>query len=168
MNWEALGVIADIIGAVAVVATLIYLTIEIRLNRMAIESDSLDSLAAGWNSLNVHVMDDPELAEIWVKGFSDPDSLDPIQRTRFMMMGQSYINHFMTVKKHHDAGTLPESEWQVHAAGTAHAMCSPGGKWLCKNVAVTPEVLEVFREFRDDVGKETRHQIGPYTDSGST
>ena len=72
MNWEALGVIADIIGAVAVVATLIYLTIEIRLNRMAIESDSLDSLAAGWNSLNVHVMDDPELAEIWVKGFRSP------------------------------------------------------------------------------------------------
>ena len=127
MNWEALGVIADVIGAAAVVGTLIYLALEIRLNRMAIESDSLDSLSAGWNSLNVHVMGDAELAEIWVKGFSDPDSLDPIHNTRFMMMGQSYINQFMTVKKHHEAGTLSESERQFHALGTAHATRSPGG-----------------------------------------
>ena len=84
-----------------------------------------------------------------------------------MMMGQSYINHFMTVKKHHDAGTLPASEWKIHAAGTAHMMCSPGGKWLSENIAVTPEVLEVFRNFRDDVGKKTQLEIAPYADSGS-
>ena len=135
---------------------------------MAIESDPLGSLAARSNSLNVHIIDDPELGEIWGKGFSDPDSLDPIHKTRFMMMGPSYINQFMTVKKHHEAGTSPESERQFHALGTAHATRSPGGKRLSENVAVTPEVLEVFREFSDKVGKETLYEIASYTDTGST
>ena len=72
MNWETIGVLAEVAGAVAVVTTLIFLTIEIRRNRDAIESSSVDAWGAGWNAFNVLVMADRELAEIWNKGFADP------------------------------------------------------------------------------------------------
>jgi hypothetical protein len=104
MNWEAIGVIAEVIGAFAVVFTLAFLTMETRRNRIATESAAVDALAAGWNFLNVEVMGDSELSEIWVKGFDNPESLSEAQLNRFMFMGQSYLNQFMTVKKHHDGG----------------------------------------------------------------
>ena len=52
MNWEIATAIAEMAGAVAVVATLIYLAGEVRQNRKAIESASIDALSAGWNDLN--------------------------------------------------------------------------------------------------------------------
>ena len=79
MDWTAIGVVAEIIGAAVVVVTLIYLAREVRQNRVAIESTAVDSLADGWNSLNTHMMDDPELAHIWTTGFPHPENLDSIQ-----------------------------------------------------------------------------------------
>ena len=155
MNWEAIGVIAEVIGAFAVVFTLAFLTMETRRGRVAVESSSIDSLGAGWNALNVHVFSDPDLCELWNKGFNEPASLNKVELTRFMLMGQSYINHFMTVKRHHDAGTLPEGQWASHSAGTAQFMCSPGGRWLRENVAITTDVEEFFRSFDDKERKST-------------
>ena len=40
MNWEALGTIAEIVGAAAVLITLIYLSIQTRLTRIAAEETS--------------------------------------------------------------------------------------------------------------------------------
>ena len=36
MNWEALGAIGEIVGAVAVIATLAYLAVQIRQNSLAL------------------------------------------------------------------------------------------------------------------------------------
>ena len=155
MNWDAIGAIAEVMGATTVVITLAFLTIETRRNRLTAESASIDSLGAGWNALNVHVMSDPDLCELWNKGYHEPASLNEVQLTRFMLMGQSYVNHFMTVMKHHDAGTLPEQQWVAHSAAEAQLMCSPGGRWLRENIAITPEVEEFFRSFDDRERKET-------------
>ena len=35
MHWEAIGAASELVGAIAVVATLVYLTIQIRLSRQA-------------------------------------------------------------------------------------------------------------------------------------
>ncbi len=40
MNWEALGTLAEIVGAIAVVITLVYLSIQTRLTRIATEETS--------------------------------------------------------------------------------------------------------------------------------
>ena len=157
MNWEAIGVIAEVVAALAVVVTLAFLTIETRRNRIAIESGSLDTLAGGWNTLNALVIEDPETADIWAKGFSDPDSLTPTQRTRFFFIGQSYINHFMTVKKHYDAGTLPEEEWVMALSATARTFNSPGGKWICEKAAITPGMVDLIREYE---GAQRSHEDG--------
>jgi len=155
MNWDAIGVIAESAGALAVVVTLAFLTIETRRNRITGESTSLDSMASGWNGIIVHIMTDPELCEIWTKGFANPDNLNEGQLTRFMLMGQALVNHFATIKKHYDSGSLPEPEWKVHSAGTAHVLCSPGGHWLRKNVGVTPDVEELFQSFDDNLSRES-------------
>lgn len=150
MNWEAIGAASEIIGALAVVITLIFLVVEMRHGRKATEAASVDLLSAGWNVLNGHLMDDAELCSFFFAGLNDPDTLDAEQKTRVMIVGQSYINHFMTVKKYYDAGHLPEEEWNYHSAGISRLMNSPGGKWICDVAAVTPSVQDVFNGFIED------------------
>ena len=150
MNWEILGIIAEIVGAAAVVVTLIFLTKETRLNRLAAESNSVDALAAGWNELNTNLLNDPELCELWVKAFANPEALSELEQLRFMLLGQCYVNHFSTAKKHYDAGTLPKKDWDAHKNGSGQIMNTPGGLWLLNNIVVTADVKHALVDFERD------------------
>ena len=46
MNWEAIGAIGEVIGALAVVASLIYLASQIRQNNKLARNDSLQTVAS--------------------------------------------------------------------------------------------------------------------------
>jgi hypothetical protein len=124
-----------------------YLISEVRQGRQVAESAAVDLLAAGWNNLNNQICADPEFARMWFDGMADPASLEGDKKDRFFLMAQSYINHFMTVKKHHDLGHLPEEEWLYHSVGISHLMNSPGGKMVIKTAAITPSVRAVFEKY---------------------
>lgn len=49
MNWEAIGTLAEIVGAAAVVASLIYLAIQVRYSN---KQSELESYRHTWSSLN--------------------------------------------------------------------------------------------------------------------
>src|SRR5207248_10188716 len=44
LNWEAIGAIANLFAALGVIATLIYLAMQIRQNTKAVRSSSIESL----------------------------------------------------------------------------------------------------------------------------
>ena len=154
MSWDSISVLAEVVSAVAVVVTLIFLIVELRRNRLATESASVDRLSEGWNTINGHVLDDPDFAHVFFEGLADPESLTPSQRDRFILLFQSYTNHFTTVKKHYDDGTLPQEIWDYHASGMSVLANSPGGKFACAAGSITPAVRAVFEsyegEYRED------------------
>jgi hypothetical protein len=47
VNWEALGAVANLLAAIGVIATLIYLAIQIRQNTKAVRSSSIQNLIHG-------------------------------------------------------------------------------------------------------------------------
>ena len=97
MNWDAIGAMGEIIGAVAVIATLYYLSNQIKINSDQLEKandyqraqSTMDS-----NSFYVQVwqplMQDAELASIYLKGINE-EPMDPISEFRFC----TYINTFL-------------------------------------------------------------------------
>lgn len=136
-------------SALAVVVTLVFLAVELRDNRDATRSSALDSLAIGFNSTSAHIFSDPELTEIWLKRMEDPESLSEIERTRLVLMVQSYVNTYTSVRKYHQSGALPENEWLVYSQGMAGFMNTPGGYWLRENIAITPSVITEFEKYKD-------------------
>ena len=144
MNWDAIGIVAEIVSAIAVVVSLLFLALEVRRNRNATESASVATLAEGFNSTNALLASDPELSAIWIKGMSDPTSLTEVESMRFIATTQSYINHFSTVIKYHESGLLPEEEWLSHYHSMHHIFNSPGGKWLRDKINMAPAVRAVF------------------------
>ncbi len=67
MNWEAVGVIGEWIGGVAVFATLLYLAIQIKQNTKQLKSNSLDTLAHRMDAVLHTEARDVQLAKLMDK-----------------------------------------------------------------------------------------------------
>ena len=71
MNWEAISAIGQIVGALAVVVSLIYLAREIRSNARRSRVASLETVIRWLGQLAEH----PDLRELYYRGLQDFESL---------------------------------------------------------------------------------------------
>ena len=121
MNWEALGAIGEIVGAIAVVATLGYLAVQVRHSREATQANtrSLRSVArieSGryWTEEVIRMALSPDMATIVSKGMVDAKALDDDERERLVawytqhMIAKDYLFH------QYKDGMLPEDSWEAH------------------------------------------------------
>ena len=77
MNWEAIGAIGESLGAIGVIATLIYLAVQIRQNSKTIEAQMYQSRSHMAEERYGQVADSPYLAAIYCKLESDGHPFDP-------------------------------------------------------------------------------------------
>ena len=84
MNWEALGAIGELAGAGGVIISLLYLGLQI--NRQNIESrfTAVQELVKDSNIFFGAAAENREVAEIWVKGIENFDTLDQVDKARFL------------------------------------------------------------------------------------
>jgi len=88
VNWEAISAIGQIVGAIAVVISLIYLATEIRSNARSARQLSLDSINRWAGQLVEH----PDLAELYYRGIRDFRSLKSSDLVQFSaLMGQLFF-----------------------------------------------------------------------------
>ena len=90
MNWEAIGAIAELVGAIGVVASLVYLARQIghsntqmRQNTRALELAALDASTEQGLEIRKFIFGSEALTEIWLQGCDDYHSLDLNSRARF-------------------------------------------------------------------------------------
>ncbi|MCR9094615.1 MAG: hypothetical protein NXI30_10400 [bacterium] len=86
MNWEAIGAIGEIIGALGVIITLLYLASQLRQNTRALGVTSIDSTTQVGNEIRSLMASDPVVTELYYRGLRDPDSLDEIERERLRLI----------------------------------------------------------------------------------
>jgi hypothetical protein len=92
ITLQDLGNIGEFVGAIGVVATLIYLTIQIRQNtasvRTAAGMDTARQVAAWADRMVVY----PDLGRIYNLAAEDPNSLEPEEASRFLLyMAQMFF-----------------------------------------------------------------------------
>jgi len=83
VNWEAISAIGQIVGAIAVVISLIYLAREIRSNARATRRTEMRSTLDAVTRFAQQVATHPDLAELRNRGFQDLESLEGTDRARF-------------------------------------------------------------------------------------
>jgi len=92
---EDLGNLGDFIGGLAVVATLVYLAIQVRQNTAQLRRASdLAVVEAGdltfqsFSRFREQIISSSEVAELYLKGIRDPDALMSSEKLRFNMLVQ--------------------------------------------------------------------------------
>ena len=83
MNWDAIGAIGEILAAIAVVATLIYLAKQIQQNSQAVEVSALRDTTEQWNRWSEVLATSPHLAEIVLRGNKSYRSLSEVEALQY-------------------------------------------------------------------------------------
>jgi len=103
MNREANGAVAELAGAFGVILSLIYLAKQISAtsdndnqNTMALLNQNEASSLSGVLEIYKPQIADPSVAELMLQGYSDIDSLIPVDRHRFATMPLAIVESHQT------------------------------------------------------------------------
>ncbi len=93
MNWEAAAAIGEIIGAVVVVVTILYLAKQIRQNSQALQIAALRDTTAQWNLWSELLVSTPDLAAIVARGNKSYRQLHQEEALRYGAYIQSFFDN---------------------------------------------------------------------------
>lgn len=128
MNWNAIGAVAELLGAAAVVVTLVYLSRQIRDQNRAIETSTRDSAFHQLQEWNYQLMADPRLSVVFQRGALSADwgDLSEDDRARFIHVMYSFYKLFENIYLHSLAGSIEADVWEQNKAVFVAYASQPG------------------------------------------
>ena len=86
MNWEAIGAVGELVGALAVLVTLVYLSMQIRQNTKSVQAAAVDSVNSQVSRCREVIFADAEVANMFRRGNQDPASLSEDDAIRYRLL----------------------------------------------------------------------------------
>ena len=121
MNWDAIGAIAELLGAIGVIASLVYLATQIRQSReqmsqntQAMRASGYQHFADSWNQVMNRGMDNPERERAVRLGMLDYTNLSEEDVFRFNFWMNGVIQAQDNAHYQYRVGMLDEERWQKH------------------------------------------------------
>ncbi len=91
MNWDAAGAIGEVVGAAAVVISVVYLAVQVRRQTDQSRLAATRELASQYNNCLDRIIDGEKLGEIWLKAAENYDALPNAERLRMASLYQSLM-----------------------------------------------------------------------------
>jgi len=110
MNWEAIGAIGEIVGAVAVVITLAYLAIQVRNSTRIARCATRQAIAETAMEHGTHLISDRELMTALLRDFKGQDQ-DDVDWARLMAHNYITMRHYENILYQHQTGMIERDEW---------------------------------------------------------
>lgn len=93
MNWDALGAVAELGGAVGVIVTLAYLATQIRRSSAVENANAYQSIMNSWHQATALLLDSENRAT-FLKALSQYDELSEDERLLFHMQAAQMLDRF--------------------------------------------------------------------------
>lgn len=111
MNWDAIAAISDLIAAVAVVISLIYLAVQVRSGSKSFKTGLRDSTYISLMEFNHVLLADKDLCWIFQQGARDLESLEERDRPRANHIFYSFFKLFENIYLHTLEGSVEQEIW---------------------------------------------------------
>jgi hypothetical protein len=138
--------LAEIVGVLLVVASLLYVAKQLRqTSDMMRVTASNERVQREYEILN-SLIENREVAEYWLKGDSDFSSLDEVDRQRLIFFERRAIvlwHHIFSLRQQ---GLYPDSDWHWN-------------EWIIQNIGRRQAVRETWSTFRDSYEKPFRDYV---------
>ena len=145
MNWDALQAIAEIVAAVGVLVSLVYLAAQIRYNTASLQAGTVSRVAEHWSELRRAVWSSPETAGLYALAISGEPIDDPVMALRVRAYWLNVLKDTESVFYQHRSGQLPDEIWHGYRRELRVQLGTPGAR---DAVAGWGTLLsEPFREF---------------------
>ena len=116
MNWEAIGAIGEVLGAVSVLITLLYLSRQISASNKALDSAGATAMMEGYNEFNTWSISTEELAQTSRHFYNEPEeALSAFEQHKLRVMARVFVNQIYKLFLLHKAGSMPDDQWEIAA-----------------------------------------------------
>jgi len=143
MNWEAIGVLAEVVSAAAVVISLIYLAVQIRHQSRQSAADNLQSSVDRWIGALTTAMRSEEDADFLRRALRDYSALSPPQRARLHNFMLDLVSPYQAMHAKYESGLLDARLWETIRDAMAAWITCPGmlGLWEEAKFAYPPYLV---------------------------
>jgi hypothetical protein len=157
MDIMELGAIGELVGGVAVVASLVYVGLQIKqsnnLAGSAVEVENgrmmMDYIAVGAGG---------DLSWIYYKVLGDPESSTQEEKARFLWGNAMWIQGIQTMFRQYQRGLLPEASWRPLVVALANVLDkSPYLEqevWIANSAFLADDFREYINRKRPEVAKD--------------
>jgi hypothetical protein len=133
MNWEAIGAIAELLGAIGVIASLVYLATQIRQSREQMQENTRALRAGTYQDFQRKVDDafnrlivDPENRRAIRLGMSDYVGLGDDDALVFQFWIVGVFHAYEDGLYQRRVGLLDEERWQIQLSALSQTCFNPG------------------------------------------
>lgn len=149
MNWEAIGAVGEVLGAVAVVATLLYVSRQIREQSRALTTSVRDSAFQQLAAWNYQLVADEKLSHLFQRGAATDEwgEFSPEERSRLIHVFYSFFKVFENVYLHTEEGSAHHAVWEQNCQVFFAYASKPGCRryWTQREASLDPRFVQVLR-----------------------
>ena len=148
MNWDALGALAEMVGAGAVVLSLLYLAMQVRESLRQARFDATRELSTRIADASLAVAQSRDVAKMFLHGASKFEDLDEVDQVRFRGLMNALFRGFEQQFLLWRAGAIDQEGWHT-VEGIIHDFTTlPGVREYLVHRA--PWYSRAFREYLQD------------------
>ena len=134
LNWNAIGAVAELFGAVGAIVSLLYLATQLRQSNVLAKRNAVQTLLASRGELNRFLASDPAISDLYWRGLDSPDDLNESEWHRFIIILSTLVRQFEAIHTDHDAGLLSDGIWQSQNNSIQRWMSKPGAQRVLKEL----------------------------------
>lgn len=153
MNWNALGAIGQLVGAAAVVATLLYVSRQVREQTRALNTTVRDSVFHQLQQWNYQIVADRQLADLFQRGAASADwsEIDHVDQARLIHVFYSFFKVFENIYLHAADGSTSPEVWKGNCQVFFAYAAQPGCRryWNQRRASLDPRFLAVLESIDD-------------------
>ena len=141
MDWQAVNAIAQVIAALGVVLTLFYLAAQIRQNTKAIRRSAYQELLNYVANLNVKLVEDRSLCEVFIALRDGLENLEEPDRMRVLAWFGTVFRHYQNAFNLYQENVITQQHWSLLSATIEKNLNSQGAldMWAVVRGTFTPQ-----------------------------
>lgn len=128
MTITELGAIGELVGGVAVIASLIYVGLQVRENSSWLKRQALDGVIDRFTTWGARVRDNPEILDVYLRGVEGFESLNVAEQHRFHLTKMEILAAIETVLEHGKSNMIKPETTAAARRWLEQEMSGPGTK----------------------------------------
>ena len=134
MNWNAIGAVGEILGAIAVFVSLIYLALQTRNNTRALRSSAFHQVRESFSEVSLAMAADPDLAVLVDRAIRNDQGLTENEIIRYNYFLTTFVRRGESAYFQSSEGTLQMEAWKGIKVTIVSALGNDYGvAWLTRS-----------------------------------
>jgi hypothetical protein len=113
MSLEQISFAAQIVSAIAIIASLIFVGMQVRQATEAVRNSSSQAHSAIYTQIVSTIIENADFAAIWRRGLTDPSAVDDDEWVRFVAYTSALFRFYESSRVQWLHGQLNEEHWQT-------------------------------------------------------